>query len=37
MGRPDIDPERNAATLQRLYDKVMNGHKVHAADEPDHH
>ena len=37
-----MDPERNAATLQRLYDEVMNGHNVDAADElitidrPDH-
>jgi hypothetical protein len=29
----DMDPERNAATLQRLYDEVMNGHNVDAADE----
>jgi predicted ester cyclase len=28
-----MDPERNAATLQRLYDQVMNGHNVDAADE----
>ena len=34
--------ERNKATLQRLYDEVMNGHDVDAADElitpdrPDH-
>jgi predicted ester cyclase len=27
------NPERNAATLQRLYDEVMNGHNVDAADE----
>jgi predicted ester cyclase len=32
-GRFDMDPERNAATLQRLYDEVMNGHNVDAADE----
>jgi len=32
-GRLDVDPERNAATLQRLYDEVMNGHNVDAADE----
>ena len=37
-----MDPERNKATLQRLYDEVMNGHDVDAADElitpdrPDH-
>ena len=37
-----MDAERNAATLQRLYDEVMNGHNVDAADElitvdrPDH-
>ena len=36
------DTERNKATLQRLYDQVMNGHDVDAADElitpdrPDH-
>ncbi len=36
------DPKRNAANLQRLYDKVMNGHDVDAADalitadRPDH-
>ena len=28
-----MDPERNAVTLQRLYDEVMNGHNVDAADE----
>jgi hypothetical protein len=28
-----MDPERNAATLQRLYDEVMNGHNVDATDE----
>jgi hypothetical protein len=28
-----MNPERNAATLQRLYDEVMNGHNVDAADE----
>ena len=28
-----MDPERNAATLQRLYDEVMNGHNLDAADE----
>jgi len=32
-GRLDVDPERNAATLQRLYDEVMNGHNLDAADE----
>jgi predicted ester cyclase len=32
-GRFDTDPERNAATLQRLYGQVMNGHNVDAADE----
>ena len=37
-----MDPQRNAATLQRLYDEVMNGHNVDAADQlitidrPDH-
>jgi predicted ester cyclase len=31
--RFDMDPERNAATLQRLYDEVMNAHNVDAADE----
>jgi predicted ester cyclase len=31
--RLDIDPDHNAATLQRLYDEVMNGHNVDAADE----
>lgn len=36
------DTERNKATLQRLYDEVMNGHDVDAADmlltvdRPDH-
>ena len=36
------DTERNKATLQRLYDEVMNGHDVEAADKlitpdrPDH-
>ena len=36
------DAERNKANLQRLYDEVMNGHDVDAADElitpdrPDH-
>jgi hypothetical protein len=28
-----MDPERNAATVQRLHDEVMNGHNVDAADE----
>jgi predicted ester cyclase len=28
-----MDPERDAATLQRLCDEVMNGHNVAAADE----
>jgi hypothetical protein len=28
-----MDPERNAATLQRLHDEVMNGHNAEAADE----
>jgi hypothetical protein len=28
-----MDPERNAATLQRLYDQAMNSHCVDAADE----
>jgi len=32
-GRFDTDPKRNAATLQRLYDEVMNGYNVDAADE----
>jgi steroid delta-isomerase-like uncharacterized protein len=37
-----MDPQRNAASLRRLYDEVMNGHDVSAADElitvdrPDH-
>ena len=37
-----MDPKRNAANLQRLYDEVMNGHDVEAADglitvdRPDH-
>jgi steroid delta-isomerase-like uncharacterized protein len=37
-----VDAERNAVNLQRLYDEVMNGHNVDAADElitvdrPDH-
>jgi predicted ester cyclase len=37
-----MDIERNKATLQRLYDEVMNGHDVDAADalitpdRPDH-
>jgi len=37
-----MDPKRNAANLQRLYDEVMNGHEVQAADalitadRPDH-
>ena len=37
-----MDPKRNAANLQRLYDEVMNGHNVDAADDlltadrPDH-
>jgi steroid delta-isomerase-like uncharacterized protein len=37
-----MDPKRNAANLQRLYDNVMNGHDVDAADtlltadRPDH-
>lgn len=37
-----IDTERNKANLQRLYDEVMNGHRVDAADDlitvdrPDH-
>jgi hypothetical protein len=29
-------PERDAVTLQRLYDEVMNGHDVDAADDPTH-
>ena len=32
-----MDPERNAATLQRLHDEVSNGHNVDAADELIHH
>jgi hypothetical protein len=28
-----MDPERNAATLHRLHDEVMNGHNADAADE----
>jgi predicted ester cyclase len=28
-----METERNKATLQRLYDEVMNGHDVDAADE----
>ena len=28
-----MDPERNAATLHRLHDEVMNGHNLDAADE----
>jgi predicted SnoaL-like aldol condensation-catalyzing enzyme len=37
-----VDTQRNKATLQRLYDEVMNGHDVNAADalitldRPDH-
>jgi steroid delta-isomerase-like uncharacterized protein len=37
-----MDPERNKMNLQRLYDEVMNAHRVDAADElitpdrPDH-
>jgi steroid delta-isomerase-like uncharacterized protein len=37
-----MDPQRNKANLQRLYDEVMNGHRVDAADDlitpdrPDH-
>jgi predicted SnoaL-like aldol condensation-catalyzing enzyme len=37
-----MDTERNKANLQRLYDEVMNGHRVDAADDlitpdrPDH-
>lgn len=37
-----MDSKRNAANLQRLYDEVMNGHDVQAADalitvdRPDH-
>jgi steroid delta-isomerase-like uncharacterized protein len=37
-----VDPHRNKTTLQRLYDGVMNGHDVDAADalitvdRPDH-
>lgn len=37
-----MDASRNAASLQRLYDEVMNGHDVQAADalitagRPDH-
>ena len=37
-----MDTQRNKATLQRLYDEVMNGHDVDAADDlitldrPDH-
>ncbi len=37
-----MDPRRNAANLQRLYDEVMNGHHVDVADtllttdRPDH-
>jgi steroid delta-isomerase-like uncharacterized protein len=37
-----MDIQRNKATLQRLYDEVMNGHDLNAADElisvnrPDH-
>ena len=37
-----MDQERNKANLQHLYDEVMNGHRVDAADElitpdrPDH-
>jgi len=37
-----MDPRRNTATLQRLYDEVMNGHDIDAADalitvdRPDH-
>jgi predicted ester cyclase len=37
-----MDAERNKANLQRLYDEVMNGHDVDAADDlitvdrPDH-
>ncbi len=28
-----MDTERNKANLQRLYDEVMNGHRVDAADD----
>ncbi len=28
-----MDAERNKANLQRLYDEVMNGHRVDAADD----
>jgi predicted ester cyclase len=37
-----VETQRNKATLQRLYDEVMNGHDVDAADDlitidrPDH-
>jgi len=37
-----MDQQRNKANLQRLYDEVMNGHRVDAADDlitpdrPDH-
>ena len=37
-----MDPQRNKTNLQRLYDEVMNGHRVDAADDlitpdrPDH-
>lgn len=37
-----MDPQRNKSNLQRLYDEVMNAHRVDAADElitpdrPDH-
>ena len=37
-----VDTQRNKANLQRLYDEVMNGHDVDAADDlitldrPDH-
>jgi predicted ester cyclase len=37
-----MDQQRNKETLQRLYDEVMNGHRVDAADDlitpdrPDH-
>ena len=28
-----VDTQRNKANLQRLYDEVMNGHDVDAADD----
>ena len=42
MKETTVDTQRNKATLQRLYDEVMNGHDVDAADalitldRPDH-